>query len=284
MSGDYIYVKTPFWFDDYTVLYDSNQVFEYIPTEGMTTAEKLNAVVRMSVYVALVLLMLKKPVNVLFIPLFTAIITIYLFKYSSLLQTLKLFQGPEENLEEFVDEECRRPSEDNPFMNNLVSDIHDPSVKDPCKATPSVKAVIKDFFNKNLFKDVGDLYEKTNSQRQFYTAPGNFFGTNHGDTKSFASWLFATDESCKQNPTQCTGPFTYYNEDLKHSSRGEFYNYDNSSADVITGDGMGVPSTGNSLTSAGGPLGGGVGAGLGGGGSLGGLGGGGGGSGGGGGH
>ena len=55
--------------------------------------------------------------------------------------------------------------------------------------------------NDSLFRDVNDLFGKNNSQRQFYTVPGNSIPN---DQDTFAKWLYATPKTCKEgNGLQC---------------------------------------------------------------------------------
>ena len=43
--------------------------------------------------------------------------------------------------------------------------------------------------------DVNDIFGKNNSQRQFYTVPGNQVPNDQG---SFAQWLYGTPKTCKE--------------------------------------------------------------------------------------
>ena len=56
-------------------------------------------------------------------------------------------------------------------------------------------------FSSSLIRDVNDLFGKNNSQRQFYTVPGNSIPN---DQDTFAKWLYATPKTCKEgNGLQC---------------------------------------------------------------------------------
>ena len=59
----------------------------------------------------------------------------------------------------------------------------------------------ENIFNDSLIRDVDDLFERFNSQRQFYTVPGNSIPN---DQDTFAKWLYARPKSCKEgNGLQC---------------------------------------------------------------------------------
>ena len=42
-------------------------------------------------------------------------------------------------------------------------------------------------FNEDLYRDVNDIFGKNNSQRQFYTVPGE---SGFNDQHSFGQWLY----------------------------------------------------------------------------------------------
>ena len=56
-------------------------------------------------------------------------------------------------------------------------------------------------FSSGVYRDVNDLFGKNNSQRQFYTVPGNSIPN---DQDKFAKWLYSTPKTCKEgNGFQC---------------------------------------------------------------------------------
>ena len=126
------------------------------------------------------------------------------------------FIGNSENSVEYVN-----PTFDNPFMNIQYDDY----VKNPnresvskkflgdTKTTKDINSVIDDKFNYNLYKDMSDIYDKNNSQRQFYTNPVT---TIPNDQSSFANWLYNNGPTCKEkNYVKCD--MLNYNN-LKQSS------------------------------------------------------------------
>ena len=70
-----------FWFDEPEILIRKDRLIEFFPTEKMHYKEKLNAIVRLSVYASLIIYLNKKNVNILLVPLFVAGITLYIFKF-----------------------------------------------------------------------------------------------------------------------------------------------------------------------------------------------------------
>ena len=57
-----------------------------------------------------------------------------------------------------------------------------------------------DKFGYNLYRDVGDLYGKNNSQRQYYTMPAT---TMPNDQTAFAKWCYNTGPTCKERGLYC---------------------------------------------------------------------------------
>lgn len=71
---------------------------------------------------------------------------------------------------------CQAPSQDNPFMNVLLSDYEDnpyrPKACDP--SNPVIENKINDFFYSNpAFINPRDIYQTHNDQHQWYTQPGS---------------------------------------------------------------------------------------------------------------
>lgn len=117
------------------------------------------------------------------------------------------------NLDDYTDYEkamCRKPTKDNPFMNPLLNDITTYPELPPvaCNADDEeIKDKIVDCYNEDLYRDVSDLFERQNSQRQFYTVPQMY----PNDQKAFAEWCYKNDNICKVDQSKCLK-----NEDLRY--------------------------------------------------------------------
>jgi hypothetical protein len=98
---------------------------------------------------------------------------------------------------------CRRPTPDNPFMNPLTSDFGKEDVPVACNADDEdIKEQIMDNFNKDLYRDIDDLFDIKNSQRQFYTIP--YLEGGIPDTIGLANWLYSNPEgTCNTNQNLC---------------------------------------------------------------------------------
>ncbi len=217
----------PFWFNDYKILIDKDRLTEFFPNQYMSRSEKLNAILRFSFYATCILMLYYRTGNLLVIPLFVGGLTLYMYKFNRL---------PEEK-EEYEHDmkmkkmkgECDVPTKDNPFMNTLVHELNDGPKKTNCDVEDEdVKEDIEKHFNYNLYKDVNDIYNKNNSQRQFYTVPETTeFGVKHGDSVKFAKWLYVTPKpTCKEHTGYCTGTFNGFHNDLRYQKHQLLFEQD----------------------------------------------------------
>jgi len=95
---------------------------------------------------------------------------------------------------------CKKPTKDNPFMNPLLNDINKETPLACNSNDDEINVEMENKFNKDLYKDVSDLYDIKNSQRQFYTVPVT---SNPPDTTTFAKWLYKVPSTCKEDQERC---------------------------------------------------------------------------------
>lgn len=196
-----------FWLNDYSILYRADKVTEFFPTISMNLAEKLNALVRLSIYLGVILLLIKGNYLYLYIPLITMAASVVIYK------TYSKSEGYEQNKlntpsTRVKKQKTVKPTIDNPFMNiNLITDDRKRESATLSFDKPKLQEEIEEKFNYNLYRDVSDLYGKNNSQREFYTAPST---TIPNDQTSFAKWCYSTGSTCKEDTIKCA-PFTASN-------------------------------------------------------------------------
>lgn len=196
-----------FWLDDYKILFYGNKLTEFFPTIGMTLIEKLNAIFRLSIYLGILLYLFTG--NYLYLYIFLVIGVFTIFIYYKQRDNIELYFNSINNsndnliINRIVENESDvKPTTENPFMNiNLITDN-----KEKPKAPPSWNDVpaqkeIENKFNYNLYRDVGDLYGKSNSQRQYYTMPST---TIPNEQTAFAKWCYSMPVSCKENSIYCS--------------------------------------------------------------------------------
>lgn len=176
-----------FWSKDIKVLYDKERIFEIFPTKNMTRMEKLNAISRLSILLSIILTMYNGNVKYMYMALIVLGLLMFMVKNDTLIEQLE--------------NQCQEPTINNPFMNVLMSDYTDnPERKAACPSNQKIKEAIEEKFNYNLYKNTDDLFNRNNSQRQFYTTPNT---TIPNDQESFAKWLYKTKPTCKEESIRC---------------------------------------------------------------------------------
>jgi len=223
-------VSDKFWYNQPSILWDMNRFIEFFPNPGLSLSEKLNALVRLSFYISLLLMIFFG--NYLYIYIFIVILvfTYLIYKnytpkkmeelqdYKSLLNSEyndtthldKIEQSVLENnseietsLNDYVltSKKKTNPTINNPFMNiNQITDNRKKSAGDKYYDKPEVAAKVEKDFEFNLYRDVSDLYNKRNSQRQYYTMPST---TIPNEQTSFAKWLYLSPPTCKEDSIRC---------------------------------------------------------------------------------
>lgn len=217
-----------FWFLDYSILYRMDRITQFYPSPYMTFSEKLNSVVRLSFYFGILMLLFKGNYNVLLFPVLALLVTYYLWsqhmKTEIPAETRETFNGS------YKDNQLK-PTYDNPFMNpNLI--VHDPATflqpEDTTKKVRfdinhhidtqedvDIKEDIDNKFTARLYQDVGDIFGKENSQRQFYSTAVR---TYPNDQSAFAKWCWGVEKACKDGDYESC---LQYNNEIRGSASVE---------------------------------------------------------------
>ena len=208
-------INEKIWFEDPKVLIEPRSLGKYLPQQNYTRNEKLNAIVRLSLYISFIFIVISLNLNYVFVLLGTAFLT-YLVYISYDKKQEKENQEKIENYEDLQNdtdyqnrnikvkdyaEKCTLPTNHNQFMNFLVTDER--TKKPACQSynNKEIKKVIEDKFNKKLYRDINSVYNNENSQREFYTMPNTEVMNRQ---KDLAEWLYKTPPTCKEgNGNQC---------------------------------------------------------------------------------
>lgn len=186
------------WFVDLRGFMTETNFIKFFPSSDMTFTEQMNALMRFSIYFALIMFMLKKDSNILFVPIFMGLFTylVYNVDEKNKMHEKMLLDRVGLTEEHMSKKLCQKPTRHNPFMNVLVSDYStNPQRPRACKFEGAVKDEIKQQFDVNLYRDVDDIFHKKASDRQFYTTPST---TIPNDASSYAKWLYGTKRTCKE--------------------------------------------------------------------------------------
>ena len=187
--------RDPIWYDDIGVL--SRKWTDFFPRASMSTEERTNAFVRLILYVTLGVYVYNRDARgIVFGAVLVAIVS------GLHRQTIEPFAPalPTVSSNQQQQHPCKKSTPENPFANYLLTDNPDDP---PACPYDDHKDLIRENFNRNLFRNPEDLFEKQNSQRQFFSMP-------HGkvpDTKAFAEFLSGgmSRRVCKEDTAACTG-------------------------------------------------------------------------------
>ncbi len=197
---------TQIWYEDITNFIKYDNYYQIFPLKEMTLEEKLNALLRLFIYVGIILALIKLDYRYIFIGIITGLISVIVYNFEISKKTESEKFLTEKELDILDNKLCTRSTVDNPFMNPSVADIaYNPSHPGACDVlNPKTQKKMEDNFNAKLFRDVSDIYGKMSSQREFYTVPST---TIPNDQTGFAKWLFGDSlntPSCKEgNGFEC---------------------------------------------------------------------------------
>lgn len=200
-------IAEPIWFEQPSILFENEKLTEFIPLGDMPFADKMNSMIRFSIYFSALWFFYDFNYDVLYIPLFIMLMTYLLYTHLQKCLSENYDQNLEEKFSEKINNEfseksdpenCTAPTENNPFMNvNLTEIVGNPNRPAACK---DMKQSTEEHFKNNLFQSVGDIYGKYSSQREYYTNPST---TIPNDSIAFAKWCNNVEASCKGDYEAC---------------------------------------------------------------------------------
>jgi hypothetical protein len=200
---------TPIWFNNLSIIYEKKYIFEVLPHKSFDLNRKLNSLLRLSIYYSCIIYLLDRTrLNIFYIPFIVSILSYVIhrkFKETHINNVEnQLMNNEGEDLIYELKDNCRVPTKENPFMNPEIGDYNTPNDKlSSCTSynNKGIQRVIEKEFNEDLYRDINDIFGKNNSQRQFYSVPGNTIPNDQGN---FAKWLYQTPPTCKEgNGLQC---------------------------------------------------------------------------------
>ena len=194
---------TPFWFNQPSILYDKNYIFEFLPIKEYDLIRKLNSIQRFTIYYSIIMYCYKKDTNIFAIPLITSFVTYLIWKRNGDIQTDELMTDLKNDVPSLVslgdhNIGCKLPNKDNPFMNTPFFDVAaDKELPKSCTSydNKGIQRKIEKEFDKGLYRNYTDIFGKENSQRQFFSVPGR---EGVPDQSSFAHWLYRTPDTCRE--------------------------------------------------------------------------------------
>ena len=180
-----------FWIDNLNELF--NPVL--YPNINMTIEEKINAIIRLILFIGIIATLIFNDSRYILFILIIMLISILIYNYQ-MEKNRKIEKYLNDNdLDIINNEKCVKPTQENPFMNPSL--IGNNNKYDSCSIeNEHIKDNIDYFFNKNVFRETDDIYDKSLQDRQFYTVPSTSIPNNR---EKLASWLYERGPSCKEN-------------------------------------------------------------------------------------
>lgn len=233
MNNKNTHIYNVFWTNDPSILYHNNKYINFVPTSEMTRIEQLNSLTRFCIYLLIFSIITKQSnfwVQISIIIIIFLVIIYYIFEYDNKINNYDnnnnnkkteymtvekktkpiiesgyydsnndLHIGKHKKIK-YKKKTCKKPTVNNPFMNDTFDDLQTDNQPQPSNIDDDdIKDNINKLFNDGLYRDVSDLFERENSQRQFYTVPH----MHPPDQSAFANWLYKNTAICKTNPNYC---------------------------------------------------------------------------------
>ena len=181
---------TDLWYNNPSVLLTN--IEQFVPDKHLSKNEKINAIARLAILFALIIIIFKKEdTQLLYISVIILIISLFLGTTEDFTST---------NLENASKKSCQEPTEDNPFSNYILGDLIDNKDKLPACDYNNVKNKMRQKFKKKIHTDISDLYGKYTSDRNFYSMPST---TIVNDRESLTKWLIGQSGECKTEGKNC---------------------------------------------------------------------------------
>lgn len=202
-----------FWLQNIAVIWNTERLVEFFPSHDQSLEERLNAFVRLMLYISILLSLHHGQPKYLSVAAMALAFTYFI--YQNRTQDPSTLQQPTPAdvatpvIEGLDEKACTVPSLDNPFMNVTMKDYLNIDGKSgkvveklpACDINdPQIKKQIDEYFNNSLYRDVSDVFGKMNSQRQFYTMPSTTIPNKQDE---FARWLYASPKTCKEDQDFC---------------------------------------------------------------------------------
>jgi len=193
------------WYEDIMDVFKLENLIRFIPFSHYSIEDKLNAIWLFSLYFCVLVFIYNGNINIFLIFIFVSIFTYIFYKSLFKNEISKFVNGMNgTNSSKMNDIEndkyIRKPTIDNPFMNANIVTKEDPNNVNDNIFDSDVSKKMNNLYYDRLIRDIGDVYETSHSQRQFYTMPSTSIPNSQDD---YAKWLYGNVPSCKDNQRYC---------------------------------------------------------------------------------
>lgn len=168
----------PFWYSEPSILFNQDTWYKFVPQPSMPVRASLNAVVRFSVYLSVLLLLTSRDAWYLLLVPVVMLATVVLesvFPEAKTILGEGFASGPV--VSGYTGTQTSMPTADNPFMNPQLTDIVDNPERPPAAEITDVK--VRDKVNQafaqtsNIYMDTTDVFDLVQSQRNFHAVPAD---------------------------------------------------------------------------------------------------------------
>lgn len=191
---------------------------QFWPEGHMTLEERHHAILRFTLYLSLILCWYYASLMPLLLVSIALVLSAYMYDYEQRRNRSLLSSASETDaLGDLMDDagqlpphrhvrgsggvDCTRPTINNPYMNVTMADRMDGIPRDPACTHPQIQQEIQRIEQEEIgYHDTTDLYDRSSSQRQFYTMPDTGHPSSRDD---FLNYLYPLKPTCKERPDQC---------------------------------------------------------------------------------
>lgn len=222
-------MTTPFWFNDPTIIFNKDSIFQLWPTSTLSFEAKLNAISRTVIILSVLGFLFTRKTHFFIIGIITLaiIVSLYKFRKNNIVKNLvkqeegfqvqgsdysSLMTTNPVTLETVLRSDFHPTTKKNPFGNVLLTDIMDQP--DRKAAAPSFNPDVYDEINssvkkqtqmlnpgiintnKQLYGDLKDNYDLDKSMMRFYSTANTRVDSDQG---AYANYLYGGMYSAKES-------------------------------------------------------------------------------------
>lgn len=194
--------KERVWFRDPLGLFSEDRIAHFMPEKNTTLAVQLNALLRLSLYFAVLMVLFRHYSLAIYIPAGVATLTyaLYIANHGNATSWTSKGVSTEDGTTEGMTKDgaaCTTPTRSNPFMNVMMGDYtKDPKRPAACDLSSTVTTEDADsMFANNLYRDVDDVFVRRTSSHMFYAMPNTQIPNDQG---LFAQWCYGSPPTLKE--------------------------------------------------------------------------------------
>lgn len=173
-----------FWIRDPLILVKPSEIYKIIPTSSMSYNEKLNAITRLTILIAIIIVLYTRDYKKALIPIIIIIIIVIVWAISSNKYHDNNLTNDEKGIYQIAE----------PFRNTIQTDY-------------TIEKKIKQM-DRRLRRQIDDTVDETEGLA-FYTPHYSDhrdpmqLETLSGDQDTFLEWVYKLPETCKENTRNC---------------------------------------------------------------------------------